>query len=73
MLRHPVPIATFNGPSEEYLNEASGERKAQGTMTEHGNFIEIQGTAEKDTFEQSALDQMLTLAKEGIMNQGKYI
>lgn len=32
----PVPLATFDGSSEEYLNEASGKRKAQGTMTENG-------------------------------------
>jgi len=35
-------------------------------MTEHGGFIEIQGTAEKDTFEQHNLDEMLVLAKSGI-------
>jgi len=35
-------------------------------MTEQGGFIEIQGTAEKGTFEQQALDQLIVLAKDGI-------
>jgi ribonuclease PH len=35
-------------------------------MTEHGGFIEIQGTAEKDVFGQTDLDKMLALAKDGI-------
>ena len=35
-------------------------------MTENGGFIEIQGTAEKETFQQNELDQLLVLAKDGI-------
>lgn len=35
-------------------------------MTEHQDFIEIQGTAEKGTFQQNDLDRLLGLAKEGI-------
>jgi ribonuclease PH len=35
-------------------------------MTEHGGFIEIQGTAEKNTFEQHDLDKLIALAKDGI-------
>ena len=33
-------------------------------MTEHNGFIEIQGTAEKGTFQQSESDKLLVLAKE---------
>jgi ribonuclease PH len=36
-------------------------------MTEHGKFIEIQGTAEQETFEESELYAMLGLAKSGIL------
>ncbi len=36
-------------------------------MTEQGKFIEIQGTAEKDTFTQVELDSLLGLAKQGIV------
>ncbi len=35
-------------------------------MTDQGGFIEIQGTAEGAPFDQSELDSMLTLAKQGI-------
>lgn len=35
-------------------------------MTENNGFIEIQGTAEKNTFAQDELDALLGLAKDGI-------
>ena len=35
-------------------------------MTEHGSFIEVQGTAEGDAYSRQALDQMLGLAESGI-------
>ena len=35
-------------------------------MTESGNLIEIQGTAEKDPFSQEMLLDMLGLGKKGI-------
>ena len=35
-------------------------------MTESGNFIEVQGTAEHEPFSKAQLDQMLELAKAGI-------
>lgn len=37
-------------------------------MADNGNFIEVQGTAEKDTFSQSELTALLDLAKKGIEN-----
>ncbi len=50
----------------DYLEDSNAETDMNVVMTEHGGFIEIQGTAEKETFEQHALDEMLVLAKEGI-------
>lgn len=50
----------------EYSEDSSAETDMNVVMTEHGGFIEIQGTAEKGTFEQHDLDTMLKLAKEGI-------
>ena len=35
-------------------------------MNDEGNFIEIQGTAEKGSFSKKELDQMTALASEGI-------
>lgn len=50
----------------DYAEDSSADTDMNVVMTESGKFIEIQGTAEKDTFEQLELDQMLTLAKSGI-------
>lgn len=50
----------------DYAEDVSAETDMNIVMTEHNSFIEIQGTAEKDTFEQPALDKMLALAKGGI-------
>lgn len=50
----------------DYLEDSSAETDMNVVMTEQGGFIEIQGTAEKSTFEQHDLDSMLLLAKEGI-------
>ncbi|RDI48664.1 ribonuclease PH [Aquicella lusitana] len=49
-----------------YVEDSTAETDMNIVMTEHGGFIEIQGTAERDTFEQADLDKMLTLAKNGI-------
>lgn len=50
----------------DYVEDSSADTDMNVVMTEHGKFIEIQGTAEKDTFEQGDLDKMLALAKDGI-------
>lgn len=50
----------------DYAEDSNAETDMNVVMTEQGGFIEIQGTAEKNTFEQAALDKMLALAKEGI-------
>ena len=50
----------------DYAEDSSAETDMNVVMTEHGGFIEIQGTAEKETFQQDELDTLLVLAKEGI-------
>lgn len=50
----------------DYNEDSNADTDMNLVMTEHGGFIEIQGTAEKNTFEQTELDQLLGLAKEGI-------
>ncbi len=50
----------------DYSEDSNAETDMNVVMTEHGGFIEIQGTAEKNIFQQSELDKMLELAKEGI-------
>ncbi len=50
----------------DYAEDGSADTDMNVVMTEQGGFIEVQGTAEKGTFEQADLDKMLILAKEGI-------
>lgn len=50
----------------DYLEDSNADTDMNVVMTEQGGFIEIQGTAEKETFQQTDLDTMITLAKEGI-------
>lgn len=50
----------------DYKEDSAAETDMNVVMTEQGGFIEIQGTAEKNTFEQHDLDKMLALAKAGI-------
>lgn len=50
----------------EYSEDSAAETDMNVVMTEHGGFIEIQGTAEKNTFTQQQLDQLLVFAKDGI-------
>ena len=35
-------------------------------MTDDGRFVEIQGTAEREPFDDDALDSLKTLARKGI-------
>lgn len=50
----------------DYDEDSTAETDMNVVMTEHNKFIEIQGTAEKDTFEKNDLDKMLELAQNGI-------
>lgn len=51
----------------DYAEDSNAETDMNVVMTEQGGFIEIQGTAEKETFQQHELDGLLVLAKEGIL------
>jgi ribonuclease PH len=50
----------------DYIEDSKADTDMNVVMTEKGGFIEIQGTAEKETFEQHELDTLLVLAKDGI-------
>jgi len=50
----------------DYSEDSQAEVDFNVVMTSDERFIEIQGTAEHEPFSQSALDDMLTLAKKGI-------
>jgi ribonuclease PH len=50
----------------DYYEDSSAETDMNVVMTEQGQFIEIQGTAEKQTFTESELNHMLALAKSVI-------
>lgn len=50
----------------DYAEDSTADTDMNVVMTESGGFIEIQGTAEKETFGQVELDKMLELAKKGI-------
>lgn len=50
----------------EYVEDSAAETDMNVVMTEHGDIIEIQGTAEGEPFNFAQLDELLTLAKGGI-------
>lgn len=51
----------------DYVEDSNAETDMNIVMTEHGGFIEIQGTAENGQhFQQRDLDNLLKLAKSGI-------
>lgn len=49
-----------------YEEDLGAEVDMNVVMTESGRFIEVQGTAEGDPFTNSALQEMLRLAKKGV-------
>ncbi|MEO8376259.1 MAG: ribonuclease PH [Candidatus Sumerlaeota bacterium] len=49
-----------------YLEDSAAHTDMNVVLTGRGNFVEIQGTAEKEAFPQEALDQMLAMARSGI-------
>jgi len=50
----------------DYQEDSDADTDMNVVMNEQNEFIELQGTAEKNTFHQSELMQMLNLAKSGI-------
>jgi ribonuclease PH len=64
-----VSVGVYKGEAVldlDYLEDSKADTDMNVVMTENGGFIEIQGTAEKETFAQDDLDKMLALAKDGI-------
>jgi ribonuclease PH len=50
----------------DYAEDANAETDMNVVMTEHGEYVEIQGTAEGAPFKMSDLNGMLELAQKGI-------
>ena len=50
----------------DYEEDSSADTDLNVVMTENGGIIEIQGTAEKNSFTKDQLDEMLEYASEGI-------
>lgn len=51
----------------DYDEDSSADTDMNIVMTEKGEFIEIQGTAERQTFKETDLFAMLTIGKAGIL------
>lgn len=52
----------------DYREDSSADTDMNVVMTEKGELIEVQGTAEKNPFQLETLDSMLALAKKGILD-----
>lgn len=50
----------------DYIEDSNAETDMNVVMTEQGNFVEIQGTAEKSAFAVQDLQGMLDLARTGV-------
>lgn len=50
----------------DYAEDSKAETDMNVVMNEHGGFIELQGTAERQAFQPQELQQMLALAEDGI-------
>jgi ribonuclease PH len=64
-----ISVGIFQGEPVldlDYLEDSKADTDMNVVMTQHGGFIEIQGTAEQGEFQQAELDKLLVLAKGGI-------
>ena len=64
-----VSVGIVNGQPMldlEYSEDSAADTDMNVVMTEQGQFIEVQGTAEAAPFSADELNEMLSLAKEGI-------
>ena len=50
----------------DYIEDSDCDTDMNVVMTESGGFVEIQGTAEGEPFDQAAMTAMLSLAQAGI-------
>jgi len=66
-----VSVGMYNGHAVldlDYAEDSSAETDMNVIMTEHGDFVEVQGTAEAKPFKTEELQQMLDLARRGTEN-----
>ncbi|MEM8662357.1 MAG: ribonuclease PH [Pseudomonadota bacterium] len=64
-----VSVGVFEGEPVldlDYLEDSSADTDMNVVMSEHGEFIEVQGTAEGETFSRNDLNALLDLAQLGI-------
>jgi ribonuclease PH len=64
-----VSVGIFQGQPVldlDYAEDSKADTDMNVVMTEAGGFIEVQGTAENGVFQQSELDSLLGLARDGI-------
>lgn len=50
----------------DYPEDSSAETDMNVVMTQHGGMVEVQGTAEGETFKREEMDAMMDLAEKGI-------
>lgn len=68
-----VSVGIYNGEPVldlDYAEDSSAETDMNVIMTTDGGFVEVQGTAEGETFSRDELNAMLALAEEGIRELG---
>ncbi|MGN6389372.1 MAG: ribonuclease PH [Burkholderiaceae bacterium] len=71
-LRHfvaAVSVGVYRGVPVldlEYVEDSACDTDMNVVMTDAGGFVEIQGTAEGEAFDRTAMDRMLDLAQRGI-------
>ncbi|PID63489.1 MAG: ribonuclease PH [Gammaproteobacteria bacterium] len=64
-----ISVGVFNGEAVldlDYAEDSNAETDMNVIMNEHHKFIEVQGTAEDQDFSRQQLNDMLTLAEQGI-------
>ncbi len=68
-----VSVGIYNGEPVldlDYAEDSRAETDMNVIMTTDGGFVEVQGTAEGNTFSRDELNAMLALAEEGIVELG---
>lgn len=64
-----ISVGIFNGHPVldlDYAEDSKAHTDMNVVMTDAGSFVEIQGTAESETFHEHELHELLRLAKKGI-------
>ncbi len=64
-----ISVGIYNGEPVldlDYPEDSAAETDMNVVMTDQGGFVEIQGTAEGETFNQDEFNAMLALAKKGL-------